>query len=57
MLKRGIAVAGAASCATEPTYGPAVPTPDGLHADEHPFARDLLRAPRGQGVRLRAVVL
>jgi hypothetical protein len=31
--------------------------PDGLQADEHPFARDLLRALRGQGVRLRAAVL
>ena len=31
--------------------------PDGLQADEHPFARDLLRALRDQGVSLRAAVL
>jgi hypothetical protein len=31
--------------------------PDGLQADEHPFARDLLRALRSEGVRLRAAVL
>ena len=31
--------------------------PDGLQADEHPFARDLLRALESQGVRLRAAVL
>ncbi len=31
--------------------------PDGLQADEHPFARTLLRSLQSQGVRLRAVVL
>jgi hypothetical protein len=31
--------------------------PDGLQADEHPFARDLLRALRTEGVRLRSAVL
>jgi hypothetical protein len=31
--------------------------PEGLQVDQHPFARDLLRALRSQGVRLRAAVL
>ena len=32
-------------------------TREGLQADEHPFARDLLRALRSEGVRLRSAVL
>ena len=31
--------------------------PDGLQADEHPFARNLLRALRAEGVQLRSAVL
>ena len=31
--------------------------PEGLQADEHPFARDLLRALRSEGVQLRSAVL
>ena len=31
--------------------------PDGLQADEHPFARNLLRALQAEGVRLRSAVL
>ena len=31
--------------------------PAGLQADEHPFVRDLLRALRAEGVRLRSAVL
>ena len=31
--------------------------PEGLQADEHPFARDLLRALRSEGVRLRSAAL
>ena len=31
--------------------------PEGLQADEHPFARNLLRALRSEGVRLRSAVL
>ena len=31
--------------------------PEGLQADEHPFARTLLRALRSEGVRLRSAVL
>ena len=31
--------------------------PEGLQADEHPFARDLLRALRAEGVGLRSAVL
>jgi hypothetical protein len=31
--------------------------PEGLHADEHPFARDLVQALRKEGVRLRSAVL
>lgn len=31
--------------------------PEGLQADEHPFARDLLQALRSEGVRLRSAVL
>ena len=82
MLKRGIAVAGAAaallvagsapaqaaSCVTEPTYDPAVPTPQSVlgfplgigqpqPVTSEQILRDLLRALRGQGVRLRAAVL
>ena len=31
--------------------------PEGLQADEHPFARDLVRALRTEGVRLRSAAL
>ncbi|MFG1767323.1 M14 family zinc carboxypeptidase [Micromonospora parva] len=33
-----------------------IPNPQGLQADEHPFARDLVRALRNAGVPLRSVV-
>jgi hypothetical protein len=34
-----------------------IANPDGLQADEHPFARDLLQALRSDGVEIRAAVL
>ena len=34
-----------------------IANPEGLQADEHPFARDLLRALRSEGVGLRSAVL